>query len=310
MDANVIPATPSATSAPSDVKTPPADTGKVEAKSPAAPAGEAKPEVKDLSKKEAEVIRKIKVGDMEYDETTLSQMIEKAKGADKKFLEAAKARKEAIKFFKLAKENPEELLSKSGKDPKQWAYEKVAKDLQDKLRDPKEIELERANERLKKFEEAEAARQAQIAQAKLEQETKAMEAKFHAEIIEALEATPSLPKNGFTVAQIAKYIDTVRDKTGVLLSAKEVVKVVENDIRSTVKGILSGADAEKLIALIGEEGVKEIQKYYLNKLKDPLKNGTGAAAPVDDKPKAKKWKNSHEYWKSIDEAAKRERGEL
>jgi hypothetical protein len=306
-DANVTPITSPVVPVSADVKLTPAVEGKVETKSPAVLAGDAK----ELTKKEVEIIRKIKVGDTDYDETTLTQMIEKAKGADKKFLEASKARKEAIKFFKLAKENPEELLSKSGKDPKQWAYEKVAKDLQDRLRDPRDIELEKAQEENKRYKDAEAARQAQIAEAKLEQETKAMEAKFHAEIIEALESTPALPKNGFTVAQIAKYIDTVRDKTGVLLSAKEVVKVVENDIRSTVKGILSGADAEKLIALIGEDGVKEIQKYYLNKLKDPLKNGQGASTPTnnDDKPKVKKWKNSHEYWKSIDEAAKRERGE-
>ena len=305
-DVNVIPVVPVSPPA-ADVKVPPTSDTKV---SPT-PVGDGKIEIKDLSKKEAEVIRKIKVGDIEYDETTLAQMIEKTKGADKKFLEAAKARKEAIKFFKLAKENPEELLSKSGKDPKQWAYEKVAKDLQDRLRDPRDIELEKAQEENKRYKADADARNAQIAQTKLEHETKAMEAKFHAEIIEALELTPALPKNGFTVAQIAKYIDTVRDKTGVLLSAKEVVKVVENDIRSTVKGILTGADAEKLIALIGEEDVKEIQKYYLNKLKDPLKNGANpSVVPADDKPKAKKWKSSHEYWKSIDDAAKRERGEL
>ena len=288
------------------VAPPVTEVAKVEGKAPI--DGKAAPEAKDLSKAEKEVIRKIKVGDVEYDETTLAQMIEKTKGADKKFLEAAKARKEAIKFFKMAKDNPDEFITKTGKDSKQWAYEKVAKDLQDRLRDPKEVELEKAQEELKRFREADADRQRQIAQTKLEHETKAMEAKFHAEIIDALETTPSLPKNGFTVAQIAKYIDTVRDKTGVLLSAKEVVKVVENDIKSTVKGILSGADAEKLIALIGEDGVKEIQKYYLNKLKDPLKNGAGASSAAEVKPTTKRWKSSHEYWKSMDEAAKLERG--
>jgi hypothetical protein len=304
-DLNATPAVP-ATPVSSDVKTPPAIDGKVDAKAPAVPAGE----TKDLSRAEKEVIRKIKVGEIEYDETTLAQMIEKSRGADKKFLEAAKARKEAIKFFKLAKDNPDELLSKSGKDPKQWAYEKVAKDLQDRLRDPKDVELEKAQEELKRFRDADDARKQQIDNERQDREAKAMEAKFHSEIIEALETTPSLPKNGFTVAQIAKYIDTVRDKTGVLLSAKEVVKVVENDIRGTVKGILTGADAEKLIALIGEEGVKTIQKYYLNKLKDPLKNGTGASGvSPDEKPKEKRWKSSHDYWKSIDDAAKKERGE-
>jgi len=305
-DVNVTPApvTPTAATAPAaKVEAP-----KVDTKAPIIDS-KATPEVKDLSKAEKEVIRKIKVGDIEYDETTLQQLIEKSKGADKKFLEAARSRKEAIKFFKLAKDNPEEMLSKTGKDPKQWAYEKVAKDLQDKLRDPREVELEKAQEELKRFRELESQRQDQIKAERLDQETKAMKTRFEAEIIEALEATPTLPKNGFTVAQIAKYIDTVRDKTGVLLSAKEVVSVVEKDIRSTVKGILAGADAEKLQALIGDEGLAVLRKYELEKLKDPLKGPGATSSKEGDKPKSeKRWKTSHDYWKSMDDAAKLERG--
>jgi hypothetical protein len=138
----------------------------------------------------------------------------------------------------------------------------------------------------------------------------AWKTKFEAEIIEALEVTPTLPKNGFTVAKIASYISSVRDKTGVLLSAKEVVKVIEKDIQNEVKGILQGADAEKLVALLGEDALAVIRKYELAKLKNPLKSGNSGVAAVDgDKPKTKRWKNSHEYWKSIDDAAKAERGE-
>lgn len=296
-----IPVVPAAVTPPADVP-----VAKVDAKAPVVDSNVAP----EFTKAEKAVIQKIKVGDTEYDETTLQSMIEKVKGADKRFLEAAKARKEAIKFFKLAKSNPEELLSKTGKDPKQWAYEKVAKDLQDKLRDPRDVELERVQEENKRFKEADEARQAQIRAQRLDHETQAVKARFESEIIEALEATPSLPKNGFTVAQIAKYIDTVRDKTGVLLSAKEVVNVVEKDIRGTVQGILKGADAEKLAALIGEDGLKVLRAYELKKLKDPLKSGQGAVAPSADKPKdGKRWKTSHDYWKTIDDAAKRERGE-
>ena len=95
------PATPPANAAPA-VK---ADAPKV------APTDlKAAPDTKGMTPAEKAVIQKIKVGDIEYDESTLAQMIEKSKGADKKFLEASRARKEAIKFFKLAKDNPEELL--------------------------------------------------------------------------------------------------------------------------------------------------------------------------------------------------------
>jgi len=294
---------------------------------PAVDAGAAKPVLSDIkaintpvdkgaadkvvakTPAEKEVIRKIKIGDQEFDEATLASMIEKSKGADKKFLEAAKTRKEAMRFFKMAKENPREFLEKTGVDPKKFSYDEVAKDIQDKLRDPREVELEVAKKRLEAFEKKEAEEKKLRAQEKVNKEAKALEARFHAEIIDALESTPSIPKNGFSVAKIAKYIDTVRDKTGVLLSAKEVVNVIDKDIRGEVSGILKGATAEQIIELIGVEGAELIRQYHLAQLKNPLGGSNGANGIDQEKPKAKRWNNSHDFWKTIDKAAKEERGE-
>lgn len=270
---------------------------------------EAADKVKTDTPAEKEVIRKIKVGDQEYDEKVLQSMLEKAKGADKKFLDAAKTRKEAMRLFKLAKENPREFLLKTGFDPKKFSYDEVAKDIQDKMRDPRDVELEAAKKRLDDFEKKEEAQKKVKAEEKLAKESAALEARFHSEIIEALEATPSIPKNGFSVAKIAKYIDAVRDKTGVLLSAKEVVNVVDQDIRSEVAGILKGADAAQIIELIGPEGAEAIRQYHLNEIKDPLKGSEGAENTPDGKPKPRRWKDSHDFWKTIDRAAKAERGE-
>lgn len=265
--------------------------------------------VKTDTPAEKEVIRKIKIGDQEFDESTLASMIEKAKGADKKFLEAAKARKEAIRFFKLAKENPREFLEKTGHDPKKFSYDEVAKDIQDKLRDPREVELEAAKKKLEEFEKDKAERERLKKEEKVAKEAKALEARFHAEIIEALEMTPSIPKNGFSVAKIARYIDTVRDKTGVLLSAKEVVNVIDKDIRGEVAGILKGASAEQIIALIGQEGAELIRQYHLQQIKNPLSGNNGAQGNNSERPKQKRWNNSHDFWKTIDKAAKEERGQ-
>jgi copper chaperone CopZ len=272
------------------------------------------PEVKGIENikvetpKEAEVIRKIKVGDIEYDEAVLRQKIEKADGADRRFLEAANARKEALRVFKLAKTDPRKFLELTGLDPKKYAYDEVAKDIQEKLRDPKEVELERANERLKAFEAKEAAEKQRFEEQRLEQQAKALEQKFHQEIIGALENHPAIPKNGFSVAKIAKYIDTVRSKTGVLLSAEEVANTVEQDIKMETMGLLKGATAEQLMALIGEEGMATIRKYDIEKLKNPLKNnnttpGTNQSSSQKEERKAK---NSRDFWKDIDIAGAQE----
>lgn len=304
-----VPVTPTVTAVPVvvDTKAPVIDTKTA----PVTKAVDAKAAdaIKTTTAAEKVVINKIKVGDIEYDETTLASMIEKAKGADKKFLEAAQARKEAMRFFKLAKENPREFLEKTGVDPKKFSYDEVAKDIQDKLRDPKEVELEKAQQRLKEYEAKEEEVKKFEAEAKLAREAKAMEVKFHQEIIGALEAHPMIPKNGFSVAKIAKYIDTVREKTGTLLSAEEVASTVENDIRQEMIGLLNGASPEQIIALIGEEGMSAIRKYDLAKLKDPLKGGISAVGNSSDKPKSKRWNSANDFWKSIDKEAKAARGE-
>lgn len=257
--------------------------------------------IKTTTPAEKAVIQKIKVGDTEYDETTLKSMIEKSKGADKKFLEAAQARKEAMRFFKMAKENPRDFLEKTGLDPKKFAYDEVAKDIQDKLRDPREVELEKAQQRLKDYEAKETAEQERVKADKLTQQAKAMEEKFHAQAIAALEKHPAIPKNGFSVAKMAKYIEVVQQKTGELLSFEDVAGVIEKDIRSEIAGVVKGASAEQLSALIGEEGMAAIRAYDLAKLKDPLRDNGASKITKDSTPR--KAQRSQDVWKEIDEKA-------
>lgn len=309
MEGTNVPVVPAAPSAPvaapaaTDLKAP------IDAKVGGPVDQKAADAIKPTNAAEKAVIQKIKVGDTEYDETTLASMIEKSKGADKKFLEAAQARKEALRFFKLAKENPREFLEKTGVDPKKFSYDEVAKDIQDKLRDPREVELEKAQHRLKEYEAKEAEAKEKFEAERLDRQTKALEQRMHAEAIAALEKHPAIPKNGFSVAKMAKYIEVVQQKTGTLLSFEDVAGVIEADIRSEMSGVMKGATAEQLIGLIGPEGAELIRKYHLDQLKNPLAGGKGAVGNGQAKPEQKKWKNSQDFWKTIDKAAKAERGE-
>lgn len=256
-------------------------------------------DVKDQKEVKA-AIEKIKLKSGEYTIEELEALEEKSKGADKKFLEASRRSKEAIRFFKMAKENPREFLAKTGLDPKKFAYDEVAEDLKNKLRDPREVELEQAQKRLKEYEAKEAEAKKKSDEEKLSREAKAFEQKLHAEMIDALETYPELPKNGFTVAALARAIDTVREKTGILLTAKEVAPKVVQDLRNQIMGVVKGASAEQLLALIGEEGMKAIRAHDIAKLKNPMAAGQGAAASDSEgKPKTNKKMSSHEFWKSF-----------
>lgn len=305
-DAPIVPAVPVTPVVSTDVKAPIVDSKPSTINQAKAPVDtKVADKIKTDTAAEKAIIQKIKVGDVEYDETTLKNMIEKSKGADKKFLEAAQARKEAMRFFKMAKENPREFLEKTGMDPKKFAYDEVAKDIQDKLRDPKEVELERAQQRLKEYEAKETAAKEQFEQERLSKQAKAMEERFHAQAIAALEAHPAIPKNAFSVAKMAKYIEVVHQKTGELLSFEDVAGVIEADIRSEVSGVVKGASAEQLLELIGEEGLATLRKYDLAKLKDPLKSGN-VSSQTDSHREPRKRLSSKDVWKSIDEEAAKE----
>lgn len=245
-------------------------------------------------------IEKIRLKSGEYSPDEIESLIEKSKGADKKFLEAAKAKKEAIRFFKMAKENPEEFLRKTGMDPNKFAYDKVAEDLKNKLRDPKEVELEAAQKRLAEFERKDAESKKKADDEKMSREAKAIEQTLHAEMIDALEAFPELPKNGFTVAALARAIDTVHQKTGQLLSAKEVAPIVVRDLRNQIMGVVKGATAEQILELIGEDGMKLIRAYDIAKLKNPMGANGSNGQDGETKPKVEQKKmRSHDFWKSF-----------
>lgn len=284
----------------------PGETGSV---APVAKPGEVQKAVV-TDKEVAAAVQKIKFGGAEYSEKELNDLIEKGRGADKKFLEAAQTRKEALRFFKMAKENPTEFLRKTGLDPKKYAYDQVAEDLKNQLRDPKEVELESAQKRLKDYEAKEEAEKKRLEEVEQGKKATAWQAKLNQDIIEALDATPSIPKNGFTVAKIAKYMATVHAKTGVLLSPKEVVGVIEKDLRGELTGVIKGASFDQLIALVGEEGLATLRKGDMERLKDPLKGAKGPdGQPLTgtQETRQKRYKNSHEYWRSMDDAAKAER---
>jgi hypothetical protein len=260
------------------------------------------------SKEVKEAVQKIKLKDAEYSAAEIEALIEKARGADKKFLEASKMKKESMKVFKMAKENPKEFLKITGMDPEKFAYDEVANDIKNKMRDPREVALEEAQKRIKEYEDQASQRKETAKQAQIEKQAKALEQKFHSEIIEAMEAYPELPKNAAIVAELAKAIDRVRVKHGVLLTAKEVAPLVIKDIKTQISGVVKGSDPEKLEALLGTELVDALMQYRLSKLKDPLSKGKGAATPLGEQaPEPRKWKNSHEFYKSIDRAAKEEK---
>lgn len=122
-------------------------------------------------------------------------------------------------------------------------------------------ELQRQVEEFK----AKEARQAQEAQEREQAEFRERtNRQYQTQIVEALKAAPDLPQSAQSVRRVAAYMRQMALQ-GMDVDAEVAVKLVRDDYRSEHSSFMKGLDAEKLIELIGEEGVEKIRKYRLEK---------------------------------------------
>lgn len=261
----------------------------------AAPEGAAKPVE----------VQKFKLKDTEYTETELLSHIEKGKGADKKFQEAAAQKREVEKVIAALKNSPAKVvLNKAfGHNPTEFLkqYIKEALDggadlkqiketlseqmfqwIQDENLDPKEREIRELKKQLEKNEALKKAEADQKQQELVKQYTEKAYQDFSTQIVDALKDS-GLPKTAFTVKRFAYWLDQAYklkadyEKNGLQVrkpTAKDVVEYVRKDYDDSFKELYGSADVETLIRLIGEDNVRKLREHDITKFRQ------GGVAPT------------------------------
>jgi hypothetical protein len=249
------------------------------------------------------VKHKIKVNDQEQelDYDDLLRRAQKATGAERRFEEAAQLKKSlqeavaeakknplrAIEEFGLKEifaSNPQLILDLLGPDKfKAFAEETIWQDIQNQQKSPEQLELEQLRAWRQKEEAEREAKAKEEEMTKAERQEHELREKYRAQYEEtfmsALEKS-NLPKTPESVARLSKMMMSAMEN-GYEPDLKELVEAVEESYKHEHKVLYKDMSAEQLYALLGDDSVKKIKEYDLNRVKSakasPFTKKTGSA---------------------------------
>jgi len=215
---------------------------------------------------------KLKVDGVEQElpEDEVIKLAQMSKAAQKRFNEAAKARKEAAQFLDMLKKDPKAVLEHPdiGVDVKKFAEDYLLKELEKQEMSP---EAKRAYEAEQKLAQIEKEKE-ELAQQQEEQKQLQLQEHYKVEyeqsIKEALDTT-QIPKTAQSVQRMAIYMSAALEN-GVDLDPKTAAEMVRQDYMGDLMTMLGQADGETLLGFLGEEVATKIRKTDLARLEAKL----------------------------------------
>lgn len=222
-------------------------------------------------------------------EEALDRLIQKGLGADKRFEETAKQRKEAELLVTMLRQNPmkvlEQIQKMQGGDARKlvedWLWENHVK-LEQLTPEQKEAELNKR--KIAELEARDKDRLTREQQEQFEQAKQHYRGHFERDIITALE-TGGLPKTARTVSRMANYMAQAL-KAKVKVSAADVVPLVREDFEMDFREMFGPASAEMLAKIVGDDGLKKLREWELAKLKAQGAQLAGGDKPREEAPRA------------------------
>lgn len=217
------------------------------------------------------------------DEDNIKRLIEKSRGADKRFDTAASLKKQAEQFFEMLKDKKH--ADKFRKDPAlgkhfmELAKEAVWQEIQEQQMSPEERLQHEKNVRLAELEYKDTQDRERESTEREQRETAHYEQHYEQVILKALEVG-NLPIDTVTVNKMADLLATAMERN-YDLTPEELVHEVRKDLVSGYGSLLKNATGEQIIAFLGEENAKKLREYDLKRLRNTQSN------PYADTPRKK-----------------------
>ncbi len=241
----------------------------------ATPAAEAKAPAKAAAPEYYEVPVDGKIERMTLDE--MKRHVSLAKGSNKRFEEAAQMRKEAETLISNLKDprkairtlqDPKFGLSKDqiAEAMEEWYATEVIKPSQ---MTPEQRELAEAKARLKTYDDAKEAeaKEREIKETQSKEQAEDAEHAKHVQnqVLEALKEA-NLPKTKFTANRLAYWM-RVNESKGINAPAALLVEQVRGEAKKIMSSMLEAADGDVLASLVGDETIKKIRRYDLERIR-------------------------------------------
>ena len=235
---------------------------------------------------------------LEVGDDELESYIQKALAADEKFNEAAMTRKQVEAFINDLRTNPLAVLSHPdlGIDIKSLAEKVLLDELAEAEKSPEQKRLEEMDRKLKEYEDKakkleDEKREAELNRIKAEQFKK-----FDDDIVDALQAT-NLPKSAYVVKRITDTLIealNLEDGNGKQLypdlTVKDIMPIVEENIRQEMEQMFQVMPTDMLEKLIGKNHLNSLRKSRVAqaKAKPASVSDIKETSKVDSKEAAKK----------------------
>ena len=191
----------------------------------------------------------------------------------------------------LIQQNPWELLQRAGYNPRQLAEEYLTQAIEEEMLPENERELKRVRQEKEELERQYKEELSRREQEQITLQVEQAQKEITSQIIDALEGS-NLPKNPDVVKRIANYMYLAEQK-GISVNPKQVVPLVEEDLRNLNAQILRSLDPSNRINYIGEDLLKQIRQDDLAR----LKQNQSVSTQSQPKPKPQNKKLTKEEWR-------------
>lgn len=214
--------------------------------------------------------------EVEYDEEGLKRELQMSRAAQKRMQEAAQLKKDVAALVQSIKENPMEALKSElfGVDVKEMVRQQLIREYEESLAPPEDrekMELRRKAEeyerKVKEFEE----RQRQEEQARFDEQVRV---DIRNTLKTALE-TSGLPQTRETLYEIAQVMKINLAK-GLDLTPEQLASETVRRLEGHTGHYLKALDGEALVKRLGDDVVKKVVKYMVEKTRSQAQ----AAAPT------------------------------
>ena len=248
-----------------------------------------------------EAIRKFKVkvdgAEEEVDEDTLLKAYSKIKGADKRFEEGAKARKQAEKFVELMKNDPWAALEQMGLNPDDLSQQRIMRKIEQEMMTPEQRELAEAKARLKAIDEERTARETEEKNKQADALRDQLQSEYITMFKEALDSE-SLPLTNWTQQRMTQYFLHAAE-AGINVTAKQVAEQVKLDYTKAIQDIMGQSTGDALSKLLGDDIVKKIRTHDVERIKQPnFVNKQSVNGKPTNTSKSNKNKMSPDEWRN------------
>jgi hypothetical protein len=231
-------------------------------------------ETKKKAEAAAKRAYKLKVGgkDVEVDEAELLKLAQMGYSADQKWQEAANMRKQMDGFIQLLQRDPEKALEQMGYDVDKLAEERIQKRIAEMQKSPEQLEREKLQRELQEMKDRDAQREEEYRAKETQRIQDQYAIELENDISSALDNNSyGFPKTPYVVKRIADTMilavqqgmatNNQRLKN---ITAKDVLPIVEAEIRQEPHDMYSASPDEVFESLVGKD---RLNKYRKSKIK-------------------------------------------